>query len=126
MPTGPAVPDGLLRIEVGPHRLGFMVGHGAAMEELMDNPELAEVGRARKLAAPLVAGAAAWLARQTLDSVYRRATGTAAPNWKDSNVPFRKIVIWAGATAAAVAAVNVVVDRTMLRPKGPPHPVAAA
>jgi Protein of unknown function (DUF4235) len=83
----------------------------------MDETQTAEVGRTRTLAAPLVAGAAAWVARQALDSAYRRTTGTAAPNWRDPQVPFRKIVIWAGVTAAAVAVVNVVVDRAMLRPK---------
>ena len=85
--------------------------------DIGDTGDPGEAGWPAKLAAPLVAGTAVWAVRRALDSVYRRATGHSAPNAGDPQAPLRKIVIWAGVTAAAVSAVNVVVDRTILRPR---------
>jgi hypothetical protein len=82
-----------------------------------DGPQAAEVSRGAQVAAPLVAGVAAWAVRRALDSGFRRATGRPAPTASDLNVLPGRILLWAAVTAVAVAAINVAVDRVMLRPK---------
>ena len=56
-----------------------------------------------------------------LDVVYRRVTGHAPPNSADSRIPLSKVLAWSLATAAAVAIVNVAVDRWIM-----PDPPEAA
>ena len=85
-----------------------------------DEPQTGEVSRGAKVAAPLVAGVGAWAVRKALDSGFRLATGRPAPTASDLNILPRRIVLWAAVTAAGVAAVNVAVDRVMLRPKARP------
>ncbi len=63
--------------------------------------------------------AASWAVRRALESGYHRATGAALPTARDRDVPFRRIVVWAAVSAAAVAVANVVVDRVVLRPTLP-------
>ena len=60
--------------------------------------------------------AASWAVRRALESGYHRATGRALPTARDRDVPFRRIMVWAAVSAAAVAVANVVVDRVVLRP----------
>jgi len=62
---------------------------------------------------------ATWVVRRALEFGYRRATGRELPTARDVNVPFRKVLVWASVTAAAIAATNVVVDRVALRPRPP-------
>ena len=83
----------------------------------VDAPPPPEISRAAQVAAPLVAGVAAWAVRRALDSGFRRATGRPAPTASDLNVLPGRILLWAAVTAVAVAAINVAVDRVMLRPK---------
>jgi Protein of unknown function (DUF4235) len=85
--------------------------------EGLDGPQTAEVGRGAKVAAPIVAGAATWAARKAMDSGFRRATGRPAPAASDLNILPGRIVLWAAVTAVVVTAINVAVDRVMLRPK---------
>lgn len=63
--------------------------------------------------------AASWAVRRALESGYHRATGRALPTARDRDVPFRRIMVWAAVSAAAVAVANVVVDRVVLRPTLP-------
>ena len=83
----------------------------------LERPATASVGRAAKVAAPLVAGVATWAVRTALDSGFRRATGRPAPSASDLNVLPGRILLWAAVTAVAVTGVNVAVDRVLLRPK---------
>ena len=83
----------------------------------VDAPPPPEISRAAQVAAPLVAGVAAWAVRRVLDSGFRRATGHPAPSAGDVTVVPGRILLWACVTAVAVAAVNVAVDRVLLRPK---------
>ena len=85
-----------------------------------DGLDIAAVRRAVKV--EVVELAATWAMRKSLDFVYNRATGLAAPNAMDRDVPYRRILIWAAVTAAAVAVTNVVVDRAILRPRTPQLP----
>ena len=63
--------------------------------------------------------AATWAVRRTLESAYHIATGREPPTARDRDVPFRRILAWAAATAAAVAVANVAVDRFALRHEPP-------
>lgn len=85
--------------------------------EGLDRPRTAKVSRGAKVAAPIVAGVATWAVRTAMDSGFRRATGRPAPTASDLNIRPGRIVLWAAVTAVASAAVNVAVDRVMLRPK---------
>jgi hypothetical protein len=71
-----------------------------------------------KIVAPLATLAAAAAVRRVLDGGYRRVTGSAPPRANDRSVPMRQVLLWAAATAAAVAIASVVVDRlTAPRPQ---------
>jgi hypothetical protein len=85
--------------------------------EGLDGPQTAEVSRGAQVAAPIVAGVATWAARKAMDSGFRRATGRPAPTASDLNILPGRIVLWAAVTAVVVTAINVAVDRVMLRPK---------
>jgi Protein of unknown function (DUF4235) len=85
--------------------------------EGLDGPQTAEVSRGAKVAAPIVAGVATWGARKAMDSGFRRATGRPAPTASDLNILPGRIVLWAAVTAVVIAAINVAVDRVMLRQK---------
>ena len=65
--------------------------------------------------------AVTWAVRKALDAGYRRATGRPIPTARETDIAFRRIVLWAAIAAAAVAAADVVVDRVVLRPKQPIH-----
>ena len=73
--------------------------------------------RAVKVA--VLESAASWAVRRTLESAYQVATGRKPPTARDRDVPFRRILAWAAATAAAVAVANVAVDRFALRREPP-------
>ena len=64
----------------------------------------------------LAEAAASWVVHRALESGYRRATGRPLPTARDRDVPFRRIMVWATDTAAAVTVASVVVDRVVLRP----------
>lgn len=74
-------------------------------EDLVEQPTFV------KVAGPLVALGAAWAVRAAMEKAYTAATGSAPPRASDRSVPLRKVLLWAAATAAAVAVANVVVDR---------------
>jgi hypothetical protein len=68
-----------------------------------------------KLVAPIASLAAVWGVRKALDRVYRAGTGSAPPRASDPDVPLRRVVAWAAISAAALAAVTVVIDRATAR-----------
>ena len=63
--------------------------------------------------------ASTWAVKRLLESGYYRATGREIPTARDRNVPFRRVILWAAVSAAAVAIANVVADRVVLRPRQP-------
>jgi hypothetical protein len=73
--------------------------------------ELVEASKAIKLAAPVIALTAAWAVRKVLDKGYTSVTGENPPKATDPDAPMRRILVYAISTAAAVALVNVLVDR---------------
>ncbi len=75
-------------------------------------------GAAAKVIAPLATFAASWVVRKAMESVYHRRTGHEPPKANDPDASMRQVIVWAVATAAALAVVNVVVDRLASRPKG--------
>jgi hypothetical protein len=68
-----------------------------------------------KLIAPLAEIGATWGVRKAMDSVYRRSTGSEPPRARDTDASFRKVLMWAAVSAAALAVVNVVIDRVTAR-----------
>jgi hypothetical protein len=64
-----------------------------------------------KVAAPFIALAATWAVRKAMDAAYTRATGAPPPRASDPHASMRRILVYAAVTAAAVAVVNVAVDR---------------
>ena len=64
-----------------------------------------------KVVAPIATLIAAGVVRRVLDGGYRRVTGSPPPRASDRSVPMRQVLLWAAATAAAVAVASVVVDR---------------
>ncbi len=73
--------------------------------------ELVEASTAAKLAAPFLALGAAWAVRKAMEAVYVRSTGTRPPNAGDPDASMRRVIIWAASTAAAIAIINVAIDR---------------
>ena len=68
----------------------------------------------------VVESAASWVVRRLMESGYLAATGHAPPTARDQGVPLRRVLLWASASAAAVAIANVVADRVVLRHESPP------
>lgn len=81
-----------------------------AVEEF-DPDDLVDPGLATKVAAPLIALGATWLVREALEMGYRKVTGKNPPHASDPGARLSRIILWAATTAAAVAVVNVVIDR---------------
>ena len=63
------------------------------------------------LVAPLVAFGATMIVRRVINSGYRRITKNEAPQPNDPSLPFAKALLWAVATAAIAAGVEVAVYR---------------
>ena len=64
-----------------------------------------------KIIAPVAAIGATWLVRKVLDSGYKAATGKQPPHASDPGQSMMRIILWAATSAAAIAVVNVVIDR---------------
>ena len=67
----------------------------------------------------IVESAASWVVRRLMESGYLAATGHAPPTARDQAAPLRPVILWASASAAAVAIANVVADRVVLRRESP-------
>jgi hypothetical protein len=76
-----------------------------------EDGELVEAPTALKVIAPIVAIGATLLVRKVLDKSYTAATGRTPPNAGDRDQSLRRVLVWAAATAAAVALVNVAFER---------------
>ena len=66
-----------------------------------------------KVAAPIVAIGATWAVRKIMGKSYSGLTGNPPPRANDPNQHLMKVLLWATATAAAIAVVDVVISRTM-------------
>ena len=76
----------------------------------IERPE-PEVNPMMHLVAPIVAIGATMIVRKVMNSGYRRVTGTPAPDAHDAGVTLTRALVWAVATAATAAAVEVAVYR---------------
>ena len=79
-------------------------------DEVALEPEI-HVNPIVHLLAPLVAIGATMIVRKVITTSYRSATGKDAPRSYDPGVPFGKALLWATATAAIAAGVEVVAYR---------------
>ncbi len=73
--------------------------------------DLVEASTILKVAAPIIAIGATWAVRKVLERAYTSATGGQPPRASDPDASMRRVILWAMATAAAIAVVNVAVDR---------------
>lgn len=73
--------------------------------------EWIEPGTLAKLAVPLLTIGAAFVIRKALDTAYEKSTGHAPPKPDDPDASLRRVIVYAAATAAAVAVANVVIGR---------------
>lgn len=85
--------------------------NAAGLESAIDEGELVEAPTSMKVLAPFLALGAAWAVQKALETVYVKVTGTRPPHAGDPDASMRRILMWAAATAAAVAVVNVAIDR---------------
>ena len=81
------------------------------MSSVSDVLETEDPSTLVKVIAPIAAIGATWLVRKVLDSGYKAATGKQPPHASDPGQSMTKIILWAATTAAAIAIVNVVIDR---------------
>lgn len=79
----------------------------------MENQESQEV--ARSLIAPAVAIGAGWAVKQAMSKGYTAKTGQTPPKAADRDVPLMRVLLWAAATAAAVAMVDIAVNRYLVK-----------
>jgi hypothetical protein len=73
--------------------------------------DLVEASQILKIAAPIITIGATWAVRKVLEKGYSSAMGGQPPRASDPDASMRRVILWAIATAAAVAVVNVAVDR---------------
>lgn len=74
----------------------------------MDKPQ---PNPALHLVAPLLTFGATFLVRKALSVGYRQVTGKSAPDPRGTQTPLANALIWAAATAAATAIVEVAIYR---------------
>ena len=63
------------------------------------------------LAAPLVAVAAVWVTRQSINWAYERVTGRTPPAPKDARTSWRRAIVWTVVTGTAAGLIEVTVHR---------------
>lgn len=68
-----------------------------------------------RFAAPVLAAGAVWVASKALRSGYSAATGAAPPRPDDLEAPVIRVVLFAMATAAVTAVINVSIQRSVAR-----------
>ena len=99
-------------------------GSGAADTSALDDPDPSEPSDLAQasaktpmanLVAPIVALGATYVARKTLASAYRAATGAAPPSNTDRTVPLGRVLAWAAIGSATAAVIEVVAFRSMAR-----------
>jgi hypothetical protein len=73
--------------------------------------DLVEASTILKVAAPIITIGATWAVRKVLEKAYAGTVGGKPPRASDPDASMRRVILWAVATAAAVAVVNVAVDR---------------
>lgn len=66
-----------------------------------------------KVAAPIIAIGATWAVRKAMEKSYSGLTGNPPPRANDPDQGLTRVLLWATATAAAIAIVDVVISRTM-------------
>jgi len=64
-----------------------------------------------RIVAPVAAIAATWVVQRVMSSGYRAFTGKEPPHASDRNQSLARVFLWAAATAATIAVVNVAIDR---------------
>lgn len=64
---------------------------------------------------PIVSAGAAWATRKGLNAAYASRHEGIVPNRDDTQVPFRRVLMWSIATAVVVALVDVAVQQSMTR-----------
>ena len=84
---------------------------GAQMAEQEELAPEVHVNPIVHLIAPIVAIGATMMVRKVITASYRGFTGKEAPRANDAAVPFGKALLWAAATAAIAAGVEVVAYR---------------
>jgi hypothetical protein len=90
-----------------------------AVDVDLDEDDFIEPSTMVKVAAPFLALGAAFVVRKVMDSAYEKATGRRPPSAGDHTNSIGRVLMYAAATAAAVAVVNVIIDRaTAPRPRG--------
>lgn len=68
-----------------------------------------------RLLTPLVTAGAAWATRKGLNAAYAARHDGTVPTRDDTEVPFRRVLVWSLATAVVVALVDVAVAQTLAR-----------
>lgn len=79
-----------------------------------------------RLAAPVMAAGAVWMASKALRSGYSAATGAEPPRADDLDVPVVRVVLFAMATAAVTAVINVSIQRGVAKAAHRRHAALAA
>jgi len=79
--------------------------------EAAEAVELEDPSAVARMIAPVAAIAATWVVQRVLTSGYRAATGKEPPHASDRNQSLGRVFLWAAATAATIAIVNVAIDR---------------
>lgn len=79
-----------------------------------------------RLAAPLIAAGAVFVAGKLLRSGYSAVTGAPPPKPDDLDVPVARVVLFAMATAAVTAVINVSIQRGVAQASHRSHSLAAA
>jgi hypothetical protein len=68
-----------------------------------------------RLLTPLVSAGAAWATRKGLNAAYAHRHEGGVPTKDDTQVPFRRVLMWSLATAVVVALVDVAIQQSMAR-----------
>ena len=79
--------------------------------EAAEAVELEDPSTIARIVAPVAAIAATWVVQRVMSSGYRAFTGKEPPHASDRNQSLARVFLWAAATAATIAVLNVAIDR---------------
>jgi hypothetical protein len=86
-----------------------------SVDDAKDSNEGGSPGSAAKVLRPAAELATIWGVRKLMEWAYRRRTGAEPPKPENRDESLYRVVVWAAATAAALALVKVAVDRASAR-----------
>ncbi len=68
-----------------------------------------------RLLTPVISAGAAWATRKSMNAMYAKRHEGHVPSRDETDVPFRRVLIWSLSTAVVVALIDVAIQQAIAR-----------